>query len=144
MKIRGLLATALLVVGGGVGAAAQEQQAAGNAEEGAKVFNRCKACHTVEAGKHRVGPSLHGVIGRKAGTAQGFNYSEPMKTSDVTWTPENLSKYLEDPKAFIPGNKMIFAGLKKEDERRDVIAYLEKEGGAAAAGQKAEVPKSSK
>ncbi|MBF0372938.1 MAG: cytochrome c family protein [Alphaproteobacteria bacterium] len=145
MKIQGLLAAALLVVSGAGGAGAQEQAAAaGSADEGAKVFNRCKACHTVEAGKHRVGPSLHGVMGRKAGAAQGFNYSDAMKKSDVTWSPETLSKYLEDPKAFIPGNKMIFAGLKKEDERRDVIAYLEKEGGAAAAGQKAEVPKSSK
>lgn len=139
MRMRGLLAAALLV-GGAAGAMAQEKAAVGDAEQGGKVFNRCKACHTVEQGKHRVGPSLHGVVGRKAGTAEGFNYSEAMKKSEVSWTPENLAKYLEDPKGFIPGNKMIFAGLKKEDERRDVIAYLQKEGGAAPGGQKAEVP----
>jgi len=97
---------------------------AGDASAGEKVFNQCKACHTVEAGKNRVGPSLHGVVGRKAGTVEGFNYSQPMKDWGMTWTPENLDKYLADPKAAIPGNKMAFAGVKSPEDRANVIAYL--------------------
>ena len=97
---------------------------AGDAAAGEKVFNQCKACHTVEAGKNRVGPSLHGVTGRKAAAVEGFNYSPAMKDWGQSWTPENLDKYLADPKAFIPGNKMAFAGLKNPQDRANVIAYL--------------------
>lgn len=99
-------------------------QGAGDPAAGEKVFNQCKACHTIEAGKNRVGPSLHGVVGRAAGTAEGFQYSPAMKSSGLTWTPENLDKYLTDPKALVPGNKMAFAGLKKPEDRANVIAYL--------------------
>lgn len=96
------------------------------AKKGETVFKRtCAACHTVEAGKNKVGPSLAGIVGRKAGQVQGFNYSEPMKKSDVTWTEENIDKYLSDPKGFIPGNRMAFAGIKKDDDREAVIHYLE-------------------
>ncbi len=111
----------------GAGAAAEPQTAvagAGDAEAGKKVFNKCRACHSVEAGKNMVGPSLAGVAGRKAGEVQGFNYSEAMKGAGITWTDENLHKYLADPKTFIPKNKMAFAGLKDETERQNVIAYL--------------------
>lgn len=101
----------------------------GDPEKGAKVFVKCKACHTVEEGKNRVGPSLHGVVGREAGSVEGFKYSKAMQEADVVWTIENLHKYLENPKEFIPGNKMVFAGLKKEEDRADVIAYLQKESG---------------
>jgi cytochrome c len=104
---------------------------AGDAAAGEKVFNQCKACHTLEQGKHRVGPSLHGVVGRKAGGAEGFKYSDAMMKSAIEWTPENIDKYLADPKGFIPGNKMAFAGLKKDDDRKNVIAYLQKQGGGA-------------
>lgn len=97
---------------------------AGDAAAGEKVFNQCKACHSLKAGENRVGPSLAGVIGRQAGMVEGYKYSEPMKNSKVTWTPENLEKYLADPKAFIPGNKMAFAGLKKPEDRKNVLAYL--------------------
>lgn len=103
----------------------------GDAAAGEKVFNQCKACHTLEQGKHRVGPSLHGVIGRKAGSAEGFKYSDPMIKSGITWNAEELDKYLADPKGFIPGNKMAFAGLKKDEDRKNVIAYLQKQGGGA-------------
>ncbi|MBC7905407.1 MAG: cytochrome c family protein [Rhodospirillaceae bacterium] len=99
-------------------------QAAGDAAAGEKVFTQCKACHTVQAGQNRVGPSLFGVVGRPAGTVEGFNYSPAMKSSGMTWTPENLDKYLADPKGAMPGNKMAFAGLKKPEDRANVIAYL--------------------
>jgi cytochrome c len=95
-----------------------------DAEAGAKVFNACKACHTLEAGKNRVGPSLHGLIGRPAGSVEGFSYSPAMKNSGVTWDDENLAKYLADPKGFIAGNKMAFAGVKKEEDLKNLVAYL--------------------
>ena len=96
----------------------------GDADKGKKVYNKCKACHTLEAGKNRIGPSLHGIIGRAAGTAEGFKYSSAMSGSGLTWDEATLDKYLEDPKGFVPGNKMAFPGLKKEDDREDVIAYI--------------------
>lgn len=96
----------------------------GDADKGKKVYNKCKACHTLDAGKNRIGPSLHGIMGRAAGTVDGFKYSSAMTESGITWDEESLSKYLEDPKGFIPGNKMAFPGLKKEDDREDVIAYI--------------------
>jgi cytochrome c len=102
----------------------------GDPAKGAKVFARCKICHTLDAGVNKVGPSLHGVIGRHAGAVEGFSYSDAMKNSGVTWDDKSLDAYLADPKGFIPGNKMAFAGLKKEQDRQDVIAYLKQAGGA--------------
>lgn len=104
--------------------AAGPASAEGKAEEGKKVFNQCKACHSVEAGKNGVGPSLKGVIGRKSGTVDGFKYSDQMKNANIVWSDEALEKYLKNPKEFIPGNKMVFVGLKKESQIADVIAYL--------------------
>ncbi len=98
--------------------------AQGDAAAGEKVFAKCKACHTVEEGKNRVGPSLHGVVGRAAGAVEGFKYSSAMKESGITWNEENLDKYLEKPKDFIPKNKMVFVGLKDAEDRANVIAYL--------------------
>jgi cytochrome c len=98
--------------------------AAGDAEKGKAQFNICKICHSLDAGKNLVGPSLHGVIGRTSGTAPGFAYSDAMKAKALVWNDENLDKYLADPKGFIPGNKMLFAGVKKDDARADLIAYL--------------------
>lgn len=121
MTIRGLLAVMPIMMLWSSTAAAQT---AGDAAAGEKVFTQCKACHTVEAGKNRVGPSLHGVVGRPAGMVEGFAYSPAMKNSGTTWTPEALDKYLGDPKGTIPGNKMAFAGLKKPEDRTNVIAYL--------------------
>jgi cytochrome c len=95
-------------------------------DEGEKVFKKyCTACHTVEAGKNKVGPSLAGVVGRKAGSASGFNYSDANKKSGVVWDEKTLNEYLTDPRKFMPGTKMLFAGIKKEDERKAVISYLE-------------------
>jgi len=99
---------------------------AGDAGKGAVVFKRCTACHTIEAGgPHRVGPNLHGLIGRTAGTAQGYTYSKAMAAAGMVWTAETLDPYLADPRAAVPGTKMSFPGVKKDDERADLIAYLE-------------------
>jgi cytochrome c len=95
-----------------------------DAEAGKAVFNKCKACHSTEAGKNMVGPSLAGIVGRKAGTAAGFNYSEAMKGSGKTWDAAALDAYLADPKGNIPGNKMVFVGVKDEADRKNLIAFL--------------------
>lgn len=97
----------------------------GDAEAGKKVFNKCKVCHTLEAGVNKVGPNLAGIIGRPAGSVEGFKYSDAMKNSGLTWDAATLDQYLADPKGFVPGNKMAFVGLKKEDDREDLIAYLQ-------------------
>ena len=101
--------------------------AAGDATEGKKVFTRvCGACHTDQAnGPRKLGPTLFGVVGRKAGSIEGFRYSEANKKSGITWTPEVLDEYLKDPRAKVPGTIMAFAGLKNDTERQNVIAYLE-------------------
>jgi cytochrome c len=96
----------------------------GDAAKGEKVFAKCKACHTVEAGKNKVGPSLAGLFGRTAGTAAGYNYSDAMKNSGIVWSDETLHKYLEKPKDMVAGTKMAFPGLREAQDRDDVIAYL--------------------
>lgn len=97
---------------------------AADAAAGQAIFNRCKICHSLDAGKNIVGPSLHGIFGRKAGTADGFTYSAAMKDSGIVWDDETLEKYLRDPKAVVPGGKMAFPGLKDDKQIADVIAYL--------------------
>ncbi len=92
--------------------------------KGEKVYKKCKACHALEAGKKKVGPSLHGVFGRKAGTVEGFKYSKAMVDSGIVWDAETISAYMADPKGYIPKNRMAFPGLKKEADRADLIAYL--------------------
>lgn len=95
------------------------------AQEAPKAFNQCKACHKVEPGKNGVGPSLFGIFGSKLGQAQGFKYSDAhMKFAQQTVDEPFLTKYLADPKGTIPGNKMVFAGLKNPDDVNAVIAYL--------------------
>lgn len=106
-------------------AAGPQMAQAADAAAGKAVFNRCKICHTVEAGgRNGVGPNLHGVFGRKAGTAEGFAYSEAMKNSGITWDDETITKYLHNPREMVPGNKMAFPGVKDDKEVADLLAYL--------------------
>ena len=101
----------------------------GDAAAGKKVFKKCKACHALEEGKKKVGPSLFGVIGRAAGAVEGFKYSKAMMESGLTWDDETLAKYLTKPKDLVPKTKMSFAGLRKEDDIENVIAYIKANGG---------------
>ncbi|MFM7347783.1 MAG: c-type cytochrome [Tagaea sp.] len=100
---------------------------AGDAAAGAQVFRRiCSTCHIATAeGRRGVGPTLFGVVGRKAGTLEGFRYSEANKNSGIVWTPDVLDKYIENPRAVVPGTIMTYAGLRTEADRANVIAYLE-------------------
>jgi cytochrome c len=98
--------------------------AEGDAAAGQVVFRKCAVCHNIEPDKVKIGPSLHGIIGRKSASVAGFAYSAGMKAYDVTWTEETLFTYLEKPQALVKGTKMVFAGLPAEKDRRDVIAYL--------------------
>jgi len=99
----------------------------GDAAKGKKVFNRCKACHVADEAKNKIGPTLLGVFGRKAGMIEGFKYSDAMKEADVVWSEETIAEYVKKPKDFIPGNKMAFAGLRKDSQIEDLIAYLKEE-----------------
>jgi cytochrome c len=102
---------------------------AGDPVAGEKIFKRCLVCHMVgEDAKIRVGPVLNGLIGRKAGTYEGFKYSEANKNSGIVWDEATLARYLKNPRAMIPGTIMVFPGLKKDEEIDDLIAYLKQFG----------------
>ncbi|MFS0737768.1 cytochrome c family protein [Sphingomonas sp. 1P06PA] len=96
----------------------------GDAASGEKVFVQCKTCHSPEAGQNRIGPSLHAIVGRAAGTVANYTYSPANKNSGITWSEAKLFQYLENPQRVVPGTKMTFAGVKDDQKRADVIAYL--------------------
>ena len=103
-------------------------------EKGKVQFLQCRACHSVEAGgPNKVGPNLHGVFGRKAGLAPGFAYSDAMTASTVVWTAETLDRFLARPSEFMPGNRMVFVGVRNAQDRANLIRWLEVETGAAPA-----------
>ncbi|MEL0165708.1 MAG: c-type cytochrome [Candidatus Puniceispirillaceae bacterium] len=109
----------------GFGLSATPALASGDVAAGEKVFKKCKACHVVDAEKHKTGPHLVNIMGRAAGSADGFKkYSDAMKSSGIVWNEETLDGYLEKPKAYVKGTRMAFAGLRKEEDRANVIAYL--------------------
>jgi len=97
---------------------------AGDIKAGARVFKKCKACHYVDREKNKTGPHLVSIIGRAAGTLEGYKYSKAMKSSGIVWDEATLAAYLRAPKKYIKGTKMAFAGLRKETDITNVIAYL--------------------
>jgi cytochrome c len=117
-------AFAALALAASIGAAAAQDAAAGE-----KVFLKCKACHQIgEGAKNAVGPVLNGVLGRPAGTYPGYSYSDANKGSGITWDEATLKEYLKNPRTKVPGTKMIFPGLQKEDDIDNVVAYIKQFG----------------
>ena len=98
----------------------------GDLKQGEAVYKKsCLICHAVEAGKNKIGPSMHGIVGKKSATVEGFQYSPAMKNADKTWDAKTLDEYLANPRDYIPNTKMVFPGLKDEGDRRNLITYLE-------------------
>lgn len=110
-------------------AAADGTAIAGDVDKGKKVFRKCAACHKLEEGKNVIGPSLYGVVGRPVASVDGYKYSSALTDLGGEWTPDRLDEYLAKPSEYAPGNKMTFSGLSKEDDRQNVIAYLNSIGG---------------
>ena len=104
-------------------------QLTGDVEAGRAGFGQCRSCHAVEAGVNRVGPSLHGVVGRAVGTEAGYRYSTAMAAAGGVWDEQRLYDYLENPREHIVGTKMTFAGIKDGQRRADIIAYLKTQAG---------------
>ena len=119
------LLLAALVATGGLGSTSLGPALAQDAAGGEKVFAQCRACHQVgETAKNAVGPVLNGLFGRKSGTIEGYSYSPANKNSGLTWDEATFREYIKDPKAKIPGTKMVYAGLKDEQRISELIAYL--------------------
>jgi len=127
--VRGLvaLAAALAALSAPVAAASDldARIAGANLKRGQLLFLVCKGCHDLEAGvPHKVGPNLHGVVGRRAGTSEGFRYSEALAGSGIVWTPETLDGFLRQPGAMVRGNGMAFAGIASDADRASLIAWM--------------------
>ena len=106
-----------------------EASVAQDAASGEKVFTACKACHQIgEGAKNAVGPLLNGLFGRKSGTIEGYSYTAANKNSGITWDEAAFRDYIKDPKAKIPGTKMVYVGLKDEQKVNDLVAYLKQFG----------------
>ena len=124
MSVRFML-PAFAVLALGFAPTAQAQ----NADAGRTVFNQCRACHTIDAGgRNGVGPNLHGIVGRRAASIEGFRYSANMRTlgeGGLTWTAENLNRYLTNPKDLVPQGSMAFAGIRNDEQRANLIAFLQ-------------------
>jgi cytochrome c len=115
---------AAIALSGSIGAASAQDAALGE-----KVFLKCRACHQIgEGAKNAVGPVLNGIVGRKAGSYEGYSYSDANKDSGLTWDEATLKEYLKNPRAKVPGTKMIFPGLPKDEDIDNVIAYLKQYG----------------
>ena len=97
---------------------------AADVKAGKKVFKKCKSCHTVKPEKNKVGPSLHGIIGNASGSVDGYKYSGTLASAGIVWTDENMAEFLKNPKEYLPGNKMSFPGLKKDEDIQNLIAYI--------------------
>lgn len=117
-----LLAFGLAIVMGSASASAADIEA------GKKVFRKCKACHSLKEGTKKVGPSLYDIVGKKAGQMKGYHYSKAMKNADITWDEKTLDEYLTKPRKYVKGTKMTFPGLRKAEDRANVIAYLKANG----------------
>jgi cytochrome c len=118
------LAASLLLLAAG-------QAAAQDVKRGEKLFTDCRSCHTIDPGANNVGPSLAGVIGRKAATVDGFRYSPAMKRSGITWDKDTLAAFIADPQKAVPANRMPYAGMPDPKGVADLVAYLAQAGGAA-------------
>jgi cytochrome c len=117
MRVALIVLTSLMLAGAAC--------ADGDAERGKARFQDCAPCHKLEAGTNDVGPNLHGIFMRKAGELADFRYSPAMKRSGIVWTVETLEKYIADPQAFVPTNRMPYAGMASANDRADLIAYLQ-------------------
>ena len=116
-------AAAAVMIGGLLGGAGLAQ-AEGDPAAGERVWRQCQACHVIDAEQNRVGPHLVGIFGREAGAVDGFSYSPAMANSGIVWDEDTIAAYLADPRGYIQGNRMAFAGLRQEQQILDVIAYM--------------------
>ena len=114
----------IIALGFAVAMAFSQTAFAGDAAKGKKVFAKCKACHTMKAGNNKLGPSLHGIMGRKAASVPKFRYSKAMKASGLTWDDDTMRKFLAKPKKFVKGTRMSFAGIKKQKQMDNLMAYI--------------------
>jgi cytochrome c len=123
--VRILSAIGAIALASSISVCGSEANAAGDAANGAVLFNRCAVCHqATKGGGNRIGPNLFGIVGSKAGTYPGYSFSPAMKNSGIVWSEATLTKYLISPSNVVPGNKMSFAGFDRSQQAADVAAYL--------------------